>query len=366
MAYANDRRLRTEIRNVVAKAMKGGLSVALTPSDLSFPAPDSRPSDLGTAVAALAARTAPRHLAAFHLAMERTRAVLAAAKRPALQELRRVFVDRHGQIWREDGAIVKTTGKPIADVTAGDVPNFDAAFFGIKETRGIYHWLVDRVSGYAWMRPDGEDAVRILLGDKASPFEAQTLELLGLDARIGIVGDAAFVDRLILPRVGFEGLMYWNQVSPVFGRLKELAVERAATHGVAPRERLYISRSDAKRRPLANEKEIEAALSEDGYDIVSFTGMPLWQQFFVASSATDIVAPHGAGLSHLILCAPGTRVTEILPISDGTHKLRFNYARLSLARSLSYQAWLEPQIGEDDSWSVDTEAFLAFLRTERS
>ncbi|GJE17487.1 hypothetical protein AIGOOFII_2202 [Methylobacterium marchantiae] len=293
--------------------------------------------------------------------MESTRRGLSSPKRPALSEYENVFVDRHGQIWLEDGAIIKTTGKEIFQARKDDVQNFETAVYGIKETRGIYHWLVDRVSNFSWMLQDGCDAFPILLSDRASPFEAQTLSLVDLGWQSYAVGRAAFVKRLIIPRVGFGGLMYWEQISSIFDRLKAYAEEMAETHSVTPSERIYISRSDAKRRPLSNEKEIEARLVSDDYEIVSFTGMPLWQQFFMASSAREIVAPHGAGLSHLVMCNPGTKVTEIIPVSDGTHKLRFNYARLSLVRGHDYRAWLEPQIGEQDSWSVDTDAFFEFL-----
>ncbi len=351
------------IRRTVAEAMKGGHAVVAAASDLSFPAPESQPGTFGTAVAALGSRTAPRHLAAFHHKMEQTRIALAAAKQPSLREINNVFVDRHGQIWREDGAIIKTSGTPIPPVRRGEVPNVDVAFFGIKATRGIYHWLVDRVSSYAWMRDDDPRGPLILLSDQAPAFETETLDLLGLSERVSRVGEATFVERLIVPRVGFAGLMYWDRVAPVFNRLTRLSRTIARSHALEGHERIYISRSDAKRRPLSNEKEIEAALARDGYEIVSFTGMPLWRQFFLASSAREIVAPHGAGLSHIILCTPGTKVTEILPIKDGTYSLRFNYGRLSLARGHEYRAWLEPQIGDEDSWTVDADAFLDHLRT---
>ncbi|MHC1999548.1 glycosyltransferase family 61 protein [Methylobacterium sp. CM6241] len=361
IAYTQDETLKNEIKAVIVSALKGGAEIKPTPSKFRFPNGKSDPALLGSAVAKLGSRTAPRHLAAFDLAMERTRATLSKAKKPVLREYKSVFVDRHGQIWREDGAIIKTTGKPIVAVKQGDVPNHYTAMFGIKETRGIYHWLVDRLAAFSWM-VDRDDAVLpILLSDRASPFEAETLKLVGIGGLVCPIGGPEYVEKLIVPRVGFEGMMYWDQVSPIFDKIKQYVMERAEDASLVASERIYISRSDAKRRPMSNEKEIEALLAADDYEIVSFTGMPLWQQFFIALSATEIVAPHGAGLSHLIMCSPGTKVTEILPISDGTHKLRFNYARLSLLRGHNYRAWLEPQIGEDDSWSLDVKAFWEYL-----
>lgn len=73
--------------------------------------------------------------------------------------------------------------------------------------------------------------------------------------------------------------------------------------------------------------------------------MPLWQQVFVVSSAKRIVAPHGAGLAHLVFSEPGTHITEIVPVQDGTYFLRLNYARLSLVMGHRYRGWLEPHLG---------------------
>ncbi|MBO1021486.1 glycosyltransferase family 61 protein [Methylobacterium sp. SD274] len=362
LAITRDEGLRGEMKQAISRAMKGGLSIEPLVSTWEFSAKNSKSSSLGTAIAALSPRTHPRHLAAFQSAMAEASDALMAARRPSLREFNNVFVDRYGQIWSEDGAIIKTSGKPISSVKRQDVPHHAQAFFGIKATRGIYHWLVDRVSSYAWMRDGDHRDFHILLSDQAPAFEAETLKLLGLSDQVANVGDAAFVEKLIIPRIGFAGLMYWDQVAPVFNRLKHISNTIAKTHSLEPYDKIYISRADAKRRTLVNEKQVESALSENGFNIVTFTGMPLWQQFFIASNAREIVGPHGAGLSHIILCNPGTKVSEILPIKDGTYSLRFNYARLCLARGLAYQAWLEPQLGEGDSWSVDAAAFLEFLR----
>ncbi|MHC2019054.1 glycosyltransferase family 61 protein [Methylobacterium sp. CM6247] len=364
IAYSRDSLLRSEIKRAIAEALKGGADIKPVPSKFAFPGSGSAPAMLGSAVAELGSRTAPRHLAAFDLAMERARHTLSRAKRPELREYRDVFVDRHGQIWREDGAILKTTGKPISQVSRADVPNHSVAMFAIKETRGIYHWLVDRLSSFAWMLEEDNGRLPILLSDKGSAFETETLSLVGFGDVVFPVGHAAYIERLIVPRVGFEGMVYWDQVTPIFDRIRDYAISMAQPLALKAADKIYISRSDAKRRPMSNEKEIECKLAESGYQIVSFAGLPLWQQFFIAFSAKDIVAPHGAGLSHLILSPPGTKVTEILPVSDGTYALRFNYARLSLLRGHHYRAWLEPQTGAENSWSVDTDTFLKYLHCD--
>ncbi|TXN26849.1 glycosyltransferase family 61 protein [Methylobacterium sp. WL19] len=361
-AHTADRRLRKVIRDAMSGATQGGIFHKPPVSEIEFPNEGAQQSPLGTASAALAPLTDAKHLDAFNKSMEQVRVSYGRAKPPALVEYENVFVDRHGQVWQEDGVTLIAHGKPLPAVTRADVPNIPKAIHGIKDTRGIYHWLVDRVPTFAWLLDGRHDDYAILQSDKSPAFENTTLEMLGLEGRAVPVGEAVFVERMVKARVLFAGMTFWDRVGPVFDLLKVRAAEQAKAHGVLPIDKIYISRSDAKRRKMLNESDVEAALAADGFEILSFSGIPIWHQIFLATSAKEIVAPHGAGLSHLIAAQPGAKVTEVLPISDGNYALRYNYARLSLIRGLSYRAWLEPEPDHTDNWTTNLDGFLAFLR----
>lgn len=126
-------------------------------------------------------------------------------------------------------------------------------------------------------------------------------------------------------------------------------------------DRVYISRRAIPRRPLANENVVEEQALARGFEVLDFATLPLWHQIAIASSASVIMAPHGAGLSHLIFAQPGTKVVELLPIQDGTYQLRFNYARLSIIKGHDYTAWLEPQHPRVADWEMDMDRFLPLL-----
>jgi capsular polysaccharide biosynthesis protein len=76
--------------------------------------------------------------------------------------------------------------------------------------------------------------------------------------------------------------------------------------------RIYIERTDALLRPLVNERDLAAALAGMGFVAVRPETMSVVDQVRLFRGAETIVAPHGAGLTNLGFCRPGTRVIELL------------------------------------------------------
>ena len=76
--------------------------------------------------------------------------------------------------------------------------------------------------------------------------------------------------------------------------------------------RIYIDRRRSVLRPLRNEAELVAALTRLGFVAVDPEGMSLMDQVRLFRAADVIVAPHGAALTNLGFCRPGTQVLELL------------------------------------------------------
>ena len=85
--------------------------------------------------------------------------------------------------------------------------------------------------------------------------------------------------------------------------------EDAGGHG----ERLYLSREGAKLRNPQNEDALRAALEERGFATFVASDANHPEQIARFRAARTIVAVHGAGLTSLVFCTPGTRVIEIFP-----------------------------------------------------
>ncbi len=178
-------------------------------------------------------------------------------------------------------------------------------------SRVYYHWLLDvlprveiaRRAGFG-----GEGTERFLVSGGSLAFQRETLAALG-------IGPERVLDTAHHPHVVAERL-----VAPSYpGRAEHpprwvcdflrraLLPER---RDPAPL-RLYVSRSDAAGRRVANEAEVERVLRARGFRTVVLGRMPVAEQAALFASAEAVAGPHGSGLANLAFCAPGTRVVEL-------------------------------------------------------
>lgn len=361
-----DASLRQELRTAGLAASGGGLAIRGKASSFAFAPRPAGPHAFGSVRLDAAPDVPAHHLPGLHEQVALFLKEMKSARDnngPGLIEFHDVFTDRNGQIWKEGGQIIRSLAKPIAQVTREDVPSIGTAMLSQRSTKGIYHWLVDRLPGFAWLNEPGNavDDLPILIGDTAPGYEMASLTMMGLDDRVQRVGDAVFVERLVEPAVGFRNMVGWKHVDWGINTLIDKAMAEAHTHGVDLPPRIYISRRDAKRRVLINEEEVEAAIASRGFISYQFADIPLWHQIALVHSAQVVLGPHGAGLAHLLFARPGIRVIEIIPIKDGSYRLRFNYARLSIIKTLDYHGWIEEQHLGINNWSLDVAGFLAFL-----
>ena len=137
----------------------------------------------------------------------------------------------------------------------------------------------------------------------------ESLRLLGVEESKLVVTrrDSHFVcDSLVVP--SFHG-------AP--GNIPPWAIEFLREQFLASsplpksNRRIYVSRSKASGRKIANEEEILPILASRGFVRSELEDMSLSAQIELFSEAEAVVAPHGAGLTNLIWCAPHTKVLEI-------------------------------------------------------
>jgi hypothetical protein len=75
--------------------------------------------------------------------------------------------------------------------------------------------------------------------------------------------------------------------------------------------RLYISRSKAAFRRIVNEAEITPFFEGQGFETVLCEDLSLAEQVKLFSATVAVVGAHGAGLTNLVYCMPGSHVGEI-------------------------------------------------------
>lgn len=352
-----------QLKKLELAISKGGKDIKPQPSAYSFAA-QPPPAEFGTVQVIASGQTPPHHVAALLGEARIFEASVSVPERAEVFELNDVFIDHGGQIWTEKGEIIVSRGHPVEVTDRSSVEQIPKAFSGTRDTRGIYHWLIDYLPKFAWLPASGllDDAsFRILLNAANSKFESDVLDIVQMGASVQKISKPVFVQKLFLATVGFRRMTGWSHLDPVYAALATYAREITLTQGSDMPSRIYITRRDAARRVLVNELEVENLARAQGFVVMEFSSIPVAQQVAIVANADVVMSPHGAGLSHIVFSRPGTQIIEILPIMDGSYRLRFNYARLSIIKGHRYSAWLEPQRPGKDKWTVDLAAFSDFL-----
>lgn len=121
--------------------------------------------------------------------------------------------------------------------------------------------------------------------------------------------------------------------------------------------RLYLSRRGAKLRNPLNDDDLEAALAGAGFDLFVAHDGNHPEQIARFQAARQVVAVHGAGLTNLVFCRPGTEVVEIFPADF----VKSPYWRLAQVLDLPYRAIIGGAGDYDQRFVVNVEAVMHWV-----
>lgn len=212
--------------------------------------------------------------------------------------------------------------------------------------------------------------LEVVAGNLPAAFQRETIDLARWQTPIQTEADTHFVRGRSInsPGLTFGG---GQRIGAI---IKELPYFLETVFPVAQeRERpgtgplLYISRNEASMRRLMNEDEIVPGLKELGFHIMKPGELSLKDQVAAFRDAKIVVAVHGAGLTNLIFCRPGTTLVEIFP-DKGVHGSAF--LRISSQLGFNYYFVVGKLVANNhtkknpnnSNLSLDKHDFLAFVR----
>jgi hypothetical protein len=108
-----------------------------------------------------------------------------------------------------------------------------------------------------------------------------------------------------------------------FSTFLDLIIPNAQPASGPAGEFIFVGRNEAPMRRIVNEPELVVALRHLGFDILNPGKMPLQQQVDAFRRARVVMAAHGAGLTNILFCRPGTTLIEIFP-EGGVHGSAFS------------------------------------------
>jgi len=205
-----------------------------------------------------------------------------------------------------------------------------------------YHWMFDVIVRFELLRLAGIEPDRYILNRGVRPFQQETLRTLGIpqekimECRQDTHLEA---ERLVVPSMSGYAMLPSKWACETLRRyfLTGPGIEPAGGY-----ERIYISRSRASNRRVANEHEVAELLKAYGFRFVSLESLPVSRQAAIFAAAQVVVAPHGAGLTNLVFCSPGTKVIELFS-PDHSNDC---YWYISRQMNLDYRYCIELRAGE--------------------
>jgi len=180
----------------------------------------------------------------------------------------------------------------------------------------FYHWMCDILPRLhvAITAGQGIDSFDWFITDEISQsFHRETLAALGIPLEKIVVGTR---HRHIAPEVLCSTSLYdksgmVHRESLTFVRnalLKRLSLDSETRMD----RRIFITRQEGRWRRIANWEAVETVLEEFDFEIIASEKLELAAQVQLFREASHVIAAHGAGLTNLMFCRPGTKVLEIL------------------------------------------------------
>jgi hypothetical protein len=169
-----------------------------------------------------------------------------------------------------------------------------------------YHWLLEAVPRLDLYERSGIACDRIYAPIRQR-FQRETLSLIGIPSdRILPATRHSHLAPARLVVSSFHGGLSRAKIDFLFHRL-------TAHMGpwTGPGRRIFISRGSRAARSIVNERDLLRSLHPLGFERHRLEGMPLAQQISLFHRAECVIGPHGAGLTNLAFCQPGTKVIEI-------------------------------------------------------
>jgi capsular polysaccharide biosynthesis protein len=235
-------------------------------------------------------------------------------------------------------------------------------------SKGYFHWLADvlpklviaadHLSNSTILLP-ARFADSELVKDSFGRFGVGNLEFINENETVA-------AKRLYLPIHTAESGDFDEAVVNDVRRIMTVDISQ----GHNPDKRIYISRSWAKRRKVANDEEVSTVLADFGFETIFAENLSFAEQVRLFSSTAYLISIHGAGLSNMLFMPAGGRVMELRKNDPRSSNCFFNMAS-ALEHEFFYQlcpATDETQAAYSADLVVDIhqlgDSLARFLREE--
>ena len=225
-----------------------------------------------------------------------------------------------------------------------------------------YHWVAQALPAIDNAIQHCTDHHPVCLLPPMGPLQQQTLALLG-HRRARYLSVTEFV-RARLALCEFSDLLLSAFTVSMSARRTWDRLAAAARSDIATAPHIYVARTDSTNRRMVNEDELIAYLETVGFRIVLPGSYTPEEQIVLFREARVVVGGHGAGMTNIAFCRPGTLIYELLP----AYYPNACFNRMAQSGGVTYAAdmfqgegTIETQL--QSRWWVDLDVFKRRLET---
>ncbi|WP_259065421.1 glycosyltransferase family 61 protein [Mucilaginibacter sp. X4EP1] len=174
-----------------------------------------------------------------------------------------------------------------------------------------YHWMFDILPRISFLKQTGEfDKIdHFIINAIPNKYQTETLERAGIDAAkiirsnnhwdFHIKAENLLVPSLVSPMdcPSLEACLY----------LRQLYAKEIENAGASAK--IYIQRLSGRK--VINEEELLDYLRVLNFKVINPEKLSVAEQAGIFSNADMVIGPHGAGLTNIVFCKPGTIVVDL-------------------------------------------------------
>ena len=167
------------------------------------------------------------------------------------------------------------------------------------------------------------------------PYITESLKAFNIEHFRIPEGHHLFVEHLIFPEIReITASFYPEHIQLIRTRLLNEAKQRSSLTNTP--KKIYISRGKNVKRAIVNEDEVQTCFINNGFDIVSFENLSIWDQIIYMNNADILFTNHGAGFSNVMFMEPSKIALEFMEKDFAHYANPFPHWKLASAVKVHY------------------------------
>jgi capsular polysaccharide biosynthesis protein len=218
-------------------------------------------------------------------------------------------------------------------------------FLSADMSDNYFHWMLDLLPKLTVIEEAGIDLSgfdHYIVCSLDKEFQRETLRRWGIPLEKVLessnAGNRIEADVLVIPSWADQSSYY---AESDMTRMKEVLLPAPSVQDGRFPKRFFISRRKDRARKIANERDFSKVLNEHGLASVELESLTFGEQARLFDQAEVVVGMHGAGLTNLLFCRPGTKVLELV----NPNWPLWMYWNLAASRRLDYHYLLGKPVG---------------------